>query len=84
MRSSSVSPNCVGEEHVRTSNEMAKNGFLKAGACVGVSGERCLEFWPIDIACIVPCIFMVLNQVYFFSKKKAIYTAYVALRRPKK
>ena len=63
MLSSSVSPNCIGEEEVRTSKEMAKNGFLKAGACVGVSGERCLEFWPIDIACVVPCIFMVLNQV---------------------
>ena len=47
----------------RTSAEVARTGILKPGSSVGVTGEHGLEFWPMTIAAVVPCTFMVLDQV---------------------
>ena len=58
----------TGNEKPRTSEEMAKTGFMRAGTCLGISGQHSLEFWPTTIVAIVPCILMVLDQVELFLK----------------
>ena len=43
--------------------EMEKQGFLKPGACLGLTGRKKLEFWTTTVVTYVPCIVLVLEQV---------------------
>ena len=51
------------DQKPRTTIEMSRTGFLKAGTCLGISGRHSLEFWPTTVVAIMPCVLMVLDQV---------------------
>ena len=52
----------------RRNEEVGEQGFLKSGACIGITGRKDLEYWPTTIVTFVPCIVLSLERVSWFDQ----------------